>query len=374
MSTTLPACLIIADITGYTGYMAGVELEHAQDILADLINTVAKGLRPFKLSKLEGDAVFAFAATDDVDGSQLLDTAESCYFAFRKRLMSIRQASTCECNACSLLPVLNLKLVAHHGQVAQQRMAGRSELVGNDVIVVHRLLKNSIGRPAYLFITDACMDKTDLDPGELRFQRHAETYPDIGEVAGWIHDLDSAWTAEQDRQRVYVTSEQAALEFSGFVPTPPEVVWEYISSPALRPKWSMGITRIDQLDPSGRRRAGTLNHCMHGKDLLLQEFLDWRPPHYYSSRVTMGDMRIVSTHEVLPAPGGSIVNDRFLRPKGKGADEMFEAFSEHMAEGFPVELAKLIEVIGEATSADAEPEPALPASDEARRLATRVAG
>ncbi|MBI2762184.1 MAG: hypothetical protein HYX54_00265 [Chloroflexi bacterium] len=35
-----PACLIIADIAGYTGYMAGVELDHAQDILADLMGTV----------------------------------------------------------------------------------------------------------------------------------------------------------------------------------------------------------------------------------------------------------------------------------------------------------------------------------------------
>ena len=35
-----PACLVIADITGYTSYLAGVELDHAQDILADLMDTV----------------------------------------------------------------------------------------------------------------------------------------------------------------------------------------------------------------------------------------------------------------------------------------------------------------------------------------------
>ncbi|MEW5992496.1 MAG: hypothetical protein AB1736_14295 [Chloroflexota bacterium] len=33
-----PACLLIADISGYTGYLAGVELDHAQDILADLMD------------------------------------------------------------------------------------------------------------------------------------------------------------------------------------------------------------------------------------------------------------------------------------------------------------------------------------------------
>ena len=30
-----PACLVLADISGYTSYLAGVELDHAQDILAD---------------------------------------------------------------------------------------------------------------------------------------------------------------------------------------------------------------------------------------------------------------------------------------------------------------------------------------------------
>ena len=37
-TTAEPACLVIADISGYTGYLSGVEIDHAQDILADLIS------------------------------------------------------------------------------------------------------------------------------------------------------------------------------------------------------------------------------------------------------------------------------------------------------------------------------------------------
>jgi len=49
--------LLIADVSGYTGYLASVELDHAQDILADLIGTVVTALRPgFRLAKLEGKA------------------------------------------------------------------------------------------------------------------------------------------------------------------------------------------------------------------------------------------------------------------------------------------------------------------------------
>src|SRR6185503_10165369 len=84
----------IADISGYTSFLAGVELDHAQDIIADLMDTVVKGLRlPFRLAKFEGDAAFVYAAAEKVDGSLLQDTIESAYFKFRRRLRDVKQAA-----------------------------------------------------------------------------------------------------------------------------------------------------------------------------------------------------------------------------------------------------------------------------------------
>ncbi len=61
LSRQEPACLLIADISGYTSYLAGTELDHAQDILADLMTIVVGALKPtFRLAKLEGDAAFAY--------------------------------------------------------------------------------------------------------------------------------------------------------------------------------------------------------------------------------------------------------------------------------------------------------------------------
>src|SRR5207244_6557347 len=97
LSQPEPACLVIADISGYTGFLAGAELDHAQDILADLMSTVVGGLRPtFRLAKLEGDAAFAYAITERIDGAQLQDAIERCYFLFRRRLRDVKPASTCE--------------------------------------------------------------------------------------------------------------------------------------------------------------------------------------------------------------------------------------------------------------------------------------
>ena len=56
-------------------------------------------------------------AAEQVDGSMLLDTIERCYFLFRRRLRDVQQASTCDCNACILVPRLDLKVVAEHGRL-----------------------------------------------------------------------------------------------------------------------------------------------------------------------------------------------------------------------------------------------------------------
>ena len=144
-SAAQPTCFLIADISGYTGYLADVELDHAQDILADLVGTVVTALRPnFRLAKLEGDAAFTFMTAEKIDGSMLLDTIERCYFGFRRRRRDVRQATSCDCNACARIPDLDLKFVVHHGSAVHHKVAGRQELVGPDVIVVHRLLKNDV--------------------------------------------------------------------------------------------------------------------------------------------------------------------------------------------------------------------------------------
>ena len=209
LATAQPTCFLIADISGYTGYLADVELDHAQDILADLVGAVVTALRPdFRLAKLEGDAAFTFMTAETIDGSMLLDTIERCYFGFRRRRRDVRQATSCECNACARIPDLDLKFVVHHGSAIQQKVAGRQELLGSDVIVVHRLLKNEVveqlGIDAYALISQACIDAAGLDPAALGMREHTETYDRIGDVPVWALDLERRWQEEEARARVFV--------------------------------------------------------------------------------------------------------------------------------------------------------------------------
>ncbi len=44
MSAVRDGCLLLADISGYTSYLSGVDLEHSHDVLADLLGVAAEEL------------------------------------------------------------------------------------------------------------------------------------------------------------------------------------------------------------------------------------------------------------------------------------------------------------------------------------------
>ena len=108
--------LLLADISGYTSFLQDVEVTHRDDAFANgavpdayglmsslLDGIVARIAPPFTLSKIEGDAVFAFATLDaDVPiGEALLDCIRSCYADFSARLAQAGEVWTCTCDACA---------------------------------------------------------------------------------------------------------------------------------------------------------------------------------------------------------------------------------------------------------------------------------
>ncbi|MDR7519685.1 MAG: DUF2652 domain-containing protein [Armatimonadota bacterium] len=346
-------CLVIADVSGYTGYLAGTELDHAQDVLADLIGTVVGALRPvLRLAKLEGDAAFAYASSGRVDGTMLLDTIDGCYFAFRRRLRDIRHATTCQCNACRMIPSLDLKFLAHDGTFIRQRIAGREELAGPDVILVHRLLKNSVtetlGVRGYALFTSACVATMGIDPLSLGMRQHSETYEHTGNVTGYVQDLERRWREEQEHWRIVVEPEDAVLVMDFVFPAPPPVVWEYLTVPDKRVLWQPGVDRVDEWKPGGRRGAGTENHCVHGKDAITEEILDWRPFVYFTDRsFFQGFGGVTSTFEFEPAGDGTRLQWRVKRFRRRAQREKWPPMAEMLQQVYRAGAARLATLLTE---------------------------
>jgi hypothetical protein len=149
--------LVIADIGGYTRFMKvhRINLAHAQHIVARLLEAVIDGAgRKLKLAKLEGDAAF-FYASGPVDPSATAKALVAIRKAFLDRRDELSINRMCSCDGCTQAGELKLKFVAHVGEVAFQKVKRYTELAGVDVILVHRLLKNSVPVPEYVLMSDA---------------------------------------------------------------------------------------------------------------------------------------------------------------------------------------------------------------------------
>jgi uncharacterized protein DUF2652 len=266
---TESACLLIADISGYTGYLAGVGLDHAQDILADLMGTIVTALRPgFRLAKLEGDAAFTFAITEKVDGSLLLDTIERCYFGFRRRRRDVRQATSCDCNACLRIPDLNLKsssTTARSCASASPATRSCSDPTSSSSIACSRTTcsfrrasrhtRCSASSAPTRWIS-ACPRSACAPPA--RRTSTSAPYP-----CGSTTSAD----AGRRRSRARASSSTSAKRSTGFgTPTsaPLQTVWEFVTTPDRRITWQLGVTGVELIATGNRRGVRVTRQVVGG--------------------------------------------------------------------------------------------------------------
>jgi class 3 adenylate cyclase len=195
--------LLLADISGYTGFMASVEQAHGADLsagvpgayalLGALLDTIITGVEPgFAVVKLEGDAVFAAAPAASLDGhgERVLEELGMMYREFIDARTRAIPSSDHICTACPMVASLDLKAVLHRGPAVRQTIGSGSDLLGPAVTLAHRLLKNTIrariGPRPYLFLTDAAATGLGLADVGLA---HGEEYQEAGRVQGRIVGL-----------------------------------------------------------------------------------------------------------------------------------------------------------------------------------------
>ena len=307
---------IIADISGYTGFVTGTELEHAQSIVEELTKLILDHIQsPMKVVKLEGDAVFYYVPAKMLpDAERLLEHIESCYYDFIGQILKIKRLTSCQCRACASMHTLDLKFFAHYGDYMIQKVPGTAEdIVGRDIILLHRLLKNTVtekmGLRGYALLTNACLEQM----GKLSsIIPHKETYEHIGEVKGGVFDLHAYEQKLRETKRVYLEAKDADYVFERVVKTTPELLWSYIIEPQKRVQWQQIKKVTNTHNNSGRMGVDASFHCDHGSFSRITRVLDWRPFHYMSN---------ISVHSFHWLP--------FKAPPAEGIYEFIPVDAEH---------------------------------------------
>ncbi|MDA1192193.1 MAG: DUF2652 domain-containing protein [Candidatus Poribacteria bacterium] len=266
---------------------------------------------PLSVSNFQGDAVFSFAASDHIIQSQtLVETIESMYIAFTNQRETMRQNTTCECTACKNMTTLDLKICIHHGTFAVDDMGGgRQELSGQDVILIHRIMKNSVrettGVHAYAAFTDAALDAIDLPEWRATLKPHQEEVEHIGTVSMGIDNLKVVWEERRQASTFRVAHHKAQIHHTADAPISPATAWDYLTEPEHKRRWMEMKSVARENTVEGRYGVRTQYHCAHEMGDFFEKVVSWHPFEYFSfDSIAPGGVTYLETFEIEQTDDG----------------------------------------------------------------------
>jgi hypothetical protein len=182
-----PLFLILIDISGYTRFtrLHRLSAMHAEQIISDLLeNIISRAHVPLVVHELQGDSV-TFYAPGGVNADAALEVrrqVDAIFDAFRLREGElISDCALCICQACQNVGKLHLKAVLHYGEAVFTQVAGFQKIAGEDVILAHRLLKNSVPEKEYILETEAFHRSAGARTG-IRQEARTERFDDLDEM------------------------------------------------------------------------------------------------------------------------------------------------------------------------------------------------
>jgi class 3 adenylate cyclase len=252
--------IILADISGYTKFMVENQLAavHGQLCITFLIETILREVDiPLQLQEIEGDAVFLYAAHPGDDAAwrdvlaQVRTKLVRFFDAFIEGMITAGEATPCKCAICRNAHDLRLKVIVHSGRAVFHTIGRFSQVSGTDVILAHRLLKNSVPSSEYLLMTEAAYRDLGREmDGE--FLEGAEVCEGFGSVKTYVQLMGEA--VERSRDALYAMPPAAlASRARGYL------IWGLVGQPrALLEQMRHPVVRVGWLRRVGFALAFTL--------------------------------------------------------------------------------------------------------------------
>lgn len=148
------------------------EPELARHCLAALVSAAQY---PLVLNKLEGNVAMFYAVAAEAADTALdvMRQTENLFAAFNRKAAQTPEAG------------LRCKILLHCGDVAFKAIRHFDEIAGEDVILIHRLLKNAGGLPTDLVLMTAPFyESAGLSDGQAEMR--IEKVDDFGEMPLWV--------------------------------------------------------------------------------------------------------------------------------------------------------------------------------------------
>jgi hypothetical protein len=261
---TEQATILIPDISGFTEFVTKTELDHSSHIINELLNLIInQNYSGFSLSEIEGDAILFYKKGDTLSRQVLVKQCMDMFSKFHEQLKLMERDVICRCGACQSASQLSLKFIIHYGAIKEFKIANIIKASGVDMIIAHRLLKNSINSQEYILLSSSCIDCLP-DRGEssgLKWITHTETYPAIGEIKleyADLSDLKNKIPSIPERRTFIKHDGGDTLEIE--INAPIEKVYQNIIDLDSIPDWMIGVIGI--IRDEKVERIGTKHVCL----------------------------------------------------------------------------------------------------------------
>ncbi|WP_435625656.1 DUF2652 domain-containing protein [Flagellimonas sp.] len=265
--------LFIPDISGYTKFIQTTEIEHSQHVISELLEVLINAnTQKLQLAEIEGDALFFYKQDEVPSQENLLAQIETMFTAFYSHLQRLEKYRICPCNACATAPNLQLKIIAHTGDLSHIEVHGTRKPFGEKVIEAHRLLKNSVESDNYTLISRSLALEIQLSPYYssklFRFRQGSDSYDDkdLEYLYSLIDREQLSLPSLEEPTRVSFNRPPNILLEKTF-PIAAENLMEYISNYSYRSNWVKGVDNFE-FNENEITRIGTKHTCViDGKDL-----------------------------------------------------------------------------------------------------------
>lgn len=183
----VPAFFCVPDITGFTKFITTADINFSRSVISTILAKLVKAnMLKMEVAEIEGDAVIFYKTGRLPAFKQICKQCDLLLKEFYDYIKEIKTKDEANYNLY-FDGQIGLKIIIHFGKVIKTRIHNRVKLIGEDVIVVHKLLKNGIPESEYILVTDAYLKKIKFNTNDTLFDwskltQCSESYDYIGEV------------------------------------------------------------------------------------------------------------------------------------------------------------------------------------------------
>lgn len=265
--------LFLPDISGFTEFVQSTEKEHSQHVISELLEVLIEANSlGLELAEIEGDALFFYKENEVPSLEQLLAQVETMFTTFYSHLKLLEKNRVCPCNACSSAVNLELKIIAHIGELQFISVQNNRKPFGAEVIEVHRLMKNSIESDNYVLLSNELVEYIKLQKNYksklFDFTEGENEYD--GKIINYLYskiDTQNLKLKVFGQFKKIKFNKEPNIKFEKKFPISATELLELITNYSYRHNWVKGVDKLE-FNENEITRIGTEHICVIGSKQL----------------------------------------------------------------------------------------------------------